>query len=72
MIEAELKKYYETCTACRKLFRKYADPVDTDEFWDDLRLDANAVYREDPTEFRKKMVLDTLEEIDRIAKNSSV
>lgn len=67
MNEEWLRKYYDIYTCCWKLFRKYANPVDDDKFWDDLISDAEEIMK---NEFAKKIVLATIDEIERIYKET--
>lgn len=69
MNEEELKRYYSTYTECWKLFRKHSNPVDTEEFWDSLIGEANLIYEKEKTVFRKNMIVETLNEIERVWKS---
>lgn len=69
MSEEELKRHFTTYTECWKLFRKYSEPIDTDEFWEQLKAEANAVYEKDKTVFRKNLIVETLNEIARVCKS---
>ncbi len=69
MNEEELKKYFATYTECWKLFRKYSNPNNSCEFWDGLRDEAASLYQKDKTEFRKNMIVETFNEIERVWKS---
>lgn len=69
MTEDELKKYFDIYTYCWKLFRKYSNPVKDDSFWNNLILDAdNIVESSSNKEFSRKIVTDTVSEIERLYK----
>lgn len=71
MSEEELRKYYSTYTECWKFFRKFCDPVDTDEFWERVIAESDALYQAEPTEFRKQMLINTIDEIERVLKQKT-
>lgn len=69
MTDEELKKYYEVYTDCWKLFRKYSSPNDSDQFWQQLIDESNLLYeKHGKTEFVKRIVIETIGEIERINK----
>lgn len=68
MSEEELRRYYAIFTECWKLFRKYSNPDDSDKFWDNLIDESQELYEKDKNEFRKNMIVETINEIERIWK----
>lgn len=69
MSNDELRKYFDIYTECWKLFKKYSDPVNSDEFWRAFTDDANAIYKKNgKSEFCKRLLLDTADEIEKICK----
>lgn len=69
MTEGKLKEYFEIYTDCWKLFRKYSEPNDTDEFWQQLIDESNELHKKHgKTEFSKKLLVETINEIERIFK----
>lgn len=67
MTEESLKKHFEVYTDCWKLFRKYSEPNGSDEFWEQLIDESNELYKKHgKTEFSKKLLLETVDEIERI------
>lgn len=70
MTDEELKKYYEVYTDCWKLFRKYSSPNDSDQFWQQLIDESNLLYeKHGKREFVKRIVIETIGEIERINKS---
>lgn len=69
MTDKKLKEYFEIYTDCWKLFRKYSAPNDTDEFWQQL-IDESGLMHEKhgKTGFSKKLLVETINEIERIFK----
>lgn len=73
MKEEELRIYYEVYTDSWKLFRKYSNPDGTDTFWDNLRDEVDEIYRKhNKSHFAGKVLLETVNEIDRIYKERGV
>lgn len=69
MTEESLKKHFEVYTDYWKLFRKYSAPSDTDEFWQQLIDESKLLYvKHGKTEFSNKLLVATINEIDRIFK----
>lgn len=69
MNEEELKKYFNVYTDCWKLFKKFSDPVAEDAFWEALIDEGDAVAEKyGKSEFAKKMIVVTMEELDRISR----
>lgn len=69
MSEEELRNYYEVYTDSWKLFRKYSNPNETEEFWDSLRDAVDVIFRKHGrSHFAEKVLLATVNEIDRIYK----
>lgn len=67
MSESELREYFDIYTECWKMFRKYSSPVDADEFWQSLVNEGeNIVNKASCKELAKKIVLATIDEIERI------
>lgn len=67
MTEESLKKYFEVYTDCWKLFRKYSEPNGSDEFWEKLIDESKLLHvKHGKTEFSKKLLLETVDEIERI------
>lgn len=67
MKEEDLKEYFNIYTECWRMFRKYSAPVDDDEFWDGLVKEGNRIVDSyTAKEFAKKVVLSTIDEIERI------
>lgn len=67
MKEEDLKEYFNIYTECWRMFRKYSDPVDDDEFWDSLVKEGNRIVDSSTAkEFAKKVVLSTIDEIERM------
>lgn len=69
MTDEKLKEYFEIYTDCWKLFRKYSEPNDTDEFWQQLIDESKLLHvKHGKTEFSKKLLVETITEIERIFK----
>ena len=69
MSNEALREYFDTYTECWKLFKKYSDPVDSDDFWRALTADADVIYKKHgKSEFCKRLLLDTTDEIEKICK----
>ena len=67
MNEEQLREHYNIYTECWKLLRKYSNPTSDDAFWDELVKEANYLSEEHGnSEFAKRIIVDTLDEIDRI------
>lgn len=66
MNEEQLKQYFAVYTDAWKLFKKHSDPVEDDMFWDNLRKDVDDVYAKYKTEFAKNILVETVNEIERI------
>ncbi len=69
MEEVELKEYYQIYTDCWKMFRRFSNPLDTDEFWNNLVSTSDEIFKStEKKEFAKKMILATLDEIENVFK----
>lgn len=70
MSEEELRKYYSIYTDCWKLFKKYCEPDGTDDFYQKLIAEAEELMKkmDSHMDFSKKIILDTLDEIDRLGR----
>lgn len=69
MTDEKLKEYYEIYTDCWKLFRKYSEPNDTDEFWQQLIDESIQLNKKhSKTILSRKMLLETINEVERICK----
>ncbi len=66
MNEERLKQYFAIYTDAWKLFKKYAEPVEEDAFWDSLQQEAREIYEKYKTAFAKEIIVSTVNEIDRI------
>lgn len=70
MTESELKQYFSIYTDCWKLFKMYCNPEYGDEFWEQLSVAADEVYKKyGKKKFVKEIILATINEIERIYKN---
>lgn len=67
MDDITLKNYYEMFTAAWKLFRKYA-VIKKDEEWNKLIKEATEIRNRYPGEFSRKILMETLDEIERVNK----
>ena len=73
MTEENLKKYFEIYTDCWKLFHKYSEPNNRDEFWHSLINESNNLYKKHgEIDFSKNMLLETISEIERIFKRQKL
>ncbi|MEI1256008.1 hypothetical protein V8Q34_14815 [Blautia sp. JLR.GB0024] len=67
MTEENLKKYFDVYTDCWKLFRKYSEPNDAEEFWKSLFEETNELHKKyGKSKFSEELILATAGEIDRI------
>ena len=65
MTVSEKDKYYRIVTDCWRMFLKYQNPVEADEFWENLIKDANEIYeKHQKSDFCKKLLLAVLDEIE--------
>lgn len=70
MTEENLKKYFEIYTDYWKLFRKYSELNDTEEFWKKLDDESRMLYKKHgKSEFSKALLIATVSEVDRIGKS---
>lgn len=68
MNEQELKKRYEAYTDCWKFFKKWCEPK-TDDDWEQLLKEAAELRKKDEDmELRKRLITETVLEINRLAK----
>lgn len=67
MDKEKLKNYYEIFTVAWQLFRKYAN-TKKDEDWDKLISEATEIRKKYPGEFSRKILMETLNEIERVNK----
>lgn len=70
MSENELREYFYIFSECGwKLFKKYSDPVDDDEFWESLLKDVEElVMKSSKKKFAKRILIDTMDEIEAVHK----
>lgn len=68
MEKETLKNYYEIFAVAWKLFRKYAVIKKKDEEWDKLIKEATEIRNRYPGEFSRKILMETLDEIERVNK----
>ncbi len=67
MKQEELKAYYEIYTECWKLFKKYSNPVDTDDFWQSFAKECRELNQKfGQRKFARNMILATYEEIGNL------
>lgn len=67
MQEEELKVYFATFNECWKFLKKYSDPDNSDEFWEELIEDLERTISHYPNhEFARRMLLETEREIEEI------
>ena len=66
MNEEQLKQYFAIYTDAWKLFKKYSNPIEDEEFWDSLQQEVQLVYEKYKTPFSKEILVNTVNEIDRI------
>ena len=67
MNEQELKNYHEIFTDCWKLFKKYSNPVDNDEFWMQLKDDAQKIVdKNNNSKFCRDITKSIILEIHRL------
>lgn len=66
MNEEQLKQYFAIYTDAWKLFKKYSNPIEDEEFWDSLQQETQLVYEKYKTPFSKEILVNTVNEIDRI------
>lgn len=51
------------------MFRSFSDPVDEDDFWNDLIAVSDKIYKSTgEKDFAKKIILATIDEIEKISK----
>lgn len=69
MSEEELKVYFSIFNSCWKLFKKYSNPEDNDDFWERLMEDLNEeVENYKNYDFAIKILMQTEKEIEEILK----
>ena len=69
MREEELRTYFNIYTDCWKLFRKYSNTNNTDEYWESLIAETDAIVKKyNNSELAKKICLATINELERIEK----
>lgn len=68
MDQEKLKEYFDIYTDCWKFFKRYSDVEYSDQYWLGLMQEANNIYERHKTELCKKLILDTLDELERISK----
>lgn len=69
MTNEELKQAYNMFTDAWKLFKKYADIRDTDEYWESLVDEAGETAKQfDNDKFIRNLVMAVMDEIERRAK----
>ncbi len=69
MSNEELKRIYDGFTATWRLFKKYADIRDTDEYWESLIDEAGETAKQfDNDKFIRNLVMAVMDEIERRAK----
>ena len=66
MNEEQLKQYFAIYTDAWKLFKKYSNPIEDEEFWNSLQQETQLVYEKYKTPFSKEILVNTVNEIDRI------
>lgn len=66
MNEEQLKQYFAIYTDAWKLFKKYSNPIEDEEFWNSLQQEVQLVYEKYKTPFSKEILVNTVNEIDRI------
>lgn len=70
MDEKELKMHFEIYTICWKLFKKYASPESTVEYWQALTTEAEAIYKKyGSTKFVYDILRATMDELQRLEKD---
>lgn len=70
MNEKELKEHFEIYTICWQLFKKYANPESTTEYWKALTAEAESIYKKHgSTKFVYEMLRTTMDELQRLEKN---
>lgn len=67
MDEMTLRKYWRFFSEVWQLFKKYSC-VDSDHEWDKLIKDATEIRNKYPGEFSRKIIMETLGEIERVNK----
>lgn len=67
MDEMTLRKYWRFFSEVWQLFKKYSG-VDSDQEWDKLIKDATEIRNKYPGDFSRKIVMETLGEIERMNK----
>ena len=76
MKEPELKQYFALYTDCWKFFRKYVEwigVVDQDTFWKQAVEESAQLYAKyRKSEFAKKLLAETMAEIDRVYKREGL
>lgn len=70
MNEQALKTYFEIYTACWKLFKKYSNSEQSEEYWQALNEDSEAIYKKyGSTQFVADMLRTTRDELQRLENN---
>lgn len=67
MDEKTLRKYWRFFSEVWQLFKKYSC-VDSDQEWDRLVVEATMLRNRYPGEFSRKILMETLDEIERVNK----
>ena len=60
------EEYYRIYTDCWRLFRKYMHPVSADEYWQRFLDDVREIHDRYQNEFCKDLLLNIMDEVDRI------
>lgn len=67
MNEEELRKYFDIYTDCWKLFKKYSNPTDDDEFWMEFARESHDLNeKHGKAKFAETLILATYSEVERI------
>lgn len=65
----ELKRKYDMFTDCWRLFKKYADVQDNDEYWEAVVSESSAISKKyNECKFIRNLVLAVITELERVYK----
>lgn len=68
MTKEELKSKWTVYTECWKFFRRFSEPCDADEFWEELVKAKDELQEQMDSPLFRGIMLETVKEIERIWK----
>lgn len=64
-----MQQYWEAYTEAWRLFRKFSQPTEDPEFWDELIEESKRLDKKHNTKFFRELLLATVNEIERNFEN---